>query len=177
MKQHERTHRNNRDNASISSVTKETEAITKRTKTVSPQATVSPQSTVSSTEMEVDSTPSDDGQATIKAKPVAPRRPALSTMQPGPQVTLSGQADVIMPVTLESNEQLEPVAPELTLEPIEKNYAAISGASFVTRSQENIFGRPPMLDRTTSTGSGFGSQDGEGESPGLDALAMAASMS
>ena len=166
MKQHERTHRNNRDAVSVTSTNADTP---KRSKTLSAE------STEMSTEMDIDSV-SDDAQATIKPKSPGPRRPALSAMQPANPPPMASQVDVVMPVTLDSNEQLQQVAPELKLEPVGKDYAALGDLAFTTRSQENFFGRPPPLDRTTSTGSGFGSQDGEGESPGLDALAMAASM-
>lgn len=174
MKQHERTHRNNNRDA-VPPPSTNNELSKSRSKTLSTETS---ESTEPSTEMDVDSI-SDEGQSTIKASrsPPGPRRPALATMQPDPQITLDSQADVVMPVTLDSNEQLQRVAPELKLEPIEKNYAALGDASFGSlKSQENIFNRP-ILDRNPSTGSGFGSQDGEGESPGLDALAMAASMS
>ena len=171
MKQHERTHRNNRDTASTTSNSAEP---VKRTKTLSTEST---ETTETSTEMEIDSV-NEDAQATIKPHSPRPRRPALTAMQPANPTTIGGHADIVMPVTLDSNEQLQQVAPELKLEPVGKDYAALGDQSFITRSQENFFSvRPPPLDRTTSTGSGFGSQDGEGESPGLDALAMAASMS
>ncbi|KAI4145456.1 MAG: hypothetical protein LQ340_006280 [Diploschistes diacapsis] len=171
MKQHERTHRHNRDSANAASP-----AEIKRSKALSTEST---ESTETSVDMDMDGM-SDDGRATIKAKPLGPRRPALSvTQQPLSPTSFHGRADIVMPVTLDSNEQLQQVAPELKLEPIGKNYTALGDAFSINRSQENIFAvsRPPMLDRTASAGSGFGSQDGEGESPGLDALAMAASMS
>ena len=72
------------------------------------------------------------------------------------------------------------IPPQLQLDTLDKTFESLNNVSLKKRtlegevisSTDNLF--KPSLDRTTSTGSGLGSQDGEGESPGLDALAIVA---
>ena len=171
MKQHERTHRNKGEASKVA------EAVETSKRAAHHQASLSKSSTHSSTEIDTDDNPPkvSNPQATIRAAQQQ-RRPHISTVQQAPpSLTSPTAADIPMPVTLDSNETLQPVAPSLQVEPMDKAFINIFDHSFRSRSHENILGRPSIFERTTSTGSGF-SVDGEGESPGLDALAMAAEL-
>jgi hypothetical protein len=169
MKQHERTHRNKGEASKVAEAVESS----KRAKTLSKE------STQSSNEMDVDGSEDShpiDPQATIRARQQQ-RRPVLAEAQPAFQPVMSPHvADIPMPVTLDSNETLQQVAPSLQVEHLDKSFSSFLDSNLSSRSQENILTRPPFFERTTSTGSGFGSADGEGESPGLDALAMAAEL-
>ena len=170
MKQHERTHRNKGEASKVAEAVENS----KRAHTLSKESTHS-----SSTDMDVDgaetASQSSDTQATIRAHP-PPRRPALAVTQAALQPSIPPQADVPLPVTLDSTETLQQVAPSLHAVPLDKNFSAMVDSGLMSRSQEMILSRRLFVERTTSTGSGF-SVDGEGESPGLDALAMAAELS
>lgn len=182
MKQHERTHRNKGEASKVA------EAVESSKRASLHQTALSKSSTNSSVEIEMeDSIPAksnppskriSDPQTSIRVANQQ-RRPNLSAVQQvvAPSLTSPTAADVPMPVTFESNERLQPVAPSLQVEPMEKNFNMLFDQSFINRSQDNILGgRPSFFERTISMGSGF-SADGEGESPGLDALAMAAELS
>ena len=169
MKQHERTHRNKGEASKVA------EAVETSKRAAHHQSSLSKSSTHSSTEVDTDDNPPkvSNPQATIRAAQQQQRRPQVQ--QVPPSLTSPTAADIPMPVTLDSSETLQPVAPSLQVEPMDRTFNNIFDHSFISRSQENILGRPVIFERTTSTGSGF-SADGEGESPGLDALAMAAEL-
>ena len=189
MKQHERTHRQNRDSTS----TAPTDS-TKRTKNNlggGPSA-----STDQAIEMDLDVTDVDP-QATIRPTRPNLKRPPLQI--PDAHPTSFDSMDRVLnsltgDFTEEDNATTSPQyndpdyrkkfaatqPPPLHLDSLDKGFGSPSESSYKKRNVEGEVVNPterfkPGLDRTFSAGSGFGSQDGEGESPGLDALAMAAS--
>ena len=189
MKQHERTHRQTRDSAPAASAD-----TTKRPKNITVGAPS--ESTEPSTKMDMDDADADP-QATIRpTRPTMKRSPLqLSDTHPM-SFEPADRAFNLLDVDYTEGDGAaaciqdhEPdyrrkfaatQPPQLHLDTLDKPFSS-SNEPFPRK--RNIDGEAmnsynsfkPSLDRTTSTGSGLGSQDGEGESPGLDALANLAS--